>query len=168
MRTGPTSLILYAMYLRTQLYRLLLLCCVSMVMSMEVAYAAPDSSAPIPAPNPEVVGRWLLDETEGPTGKENWGIYDQSGHNNHGYRDPLGTLVARPNYSTNTPNQTPPNSAPWNNSLDFNAGPSSIGLDTYDKSQFDPTGTKVVIDSPHGGKGPPMHLIDISASVEVQ
>ncbi|MGI9428690.1 MAG: LamG-like jellyroll fold domain-containing protein [Bythopirellula sp.] len=121
------------------LYRRLLLCCISSVILLEAVCAAPDSSAPIPTPNPEVVGQWLLDETEGPTGEENWGIYDQSGHGNHGYRDPLGTLAERPTYSTDTPNPTPPDPTSWNHSLDFSLG-SKARVEIPDSGSLDLTG----------------------------
>lgn len=97
----------------------------------DFAVAVPVITAAIPQPDPNVVGLWLLDETEGPPGEENWGIYDQSGHGNHGLRSPVGVLSNRPQYRPDVPF---PN--PWNYSLDFGSSwnarveiPDSTSLD---------------------------------------
>ncbi|MDC0935047.1 LamG domain-containing protein [Pirellulales bacterium] len=97
------------------------------------AAAADVSFAPIPTPDPNTVGLWLLDETEGPAGEENWGVYDQSGHGNHGVREPIGSLNSRPRYRTDVPS-----AAPWNYSLDFGVS-SSARVEIPDSASLDLT-----------------------------
>lgn len=89
------------------------------LLCQSVARAAPDSQAAIPEPATDAIGWWLFDEGEGPAGEENWAVYDQSGHGNHGLRAPLQQPNSWPRYATNSPN-----SASYNGSLHFE---SSVG-----------------------------------------
>lgn len=62
------------------------------------AHGSTPVTVPIPVPNPDTAGLWVFDESEGPVGEENWGIYDQSGNGNHGLRAPISTVANRPHY----------------------------------------------------------------------
>ena len=107
---------------------------VSAAMIAESAFARAEAfTAPLPTPNPHVAGLWLLDETEGPAGEENWGVYDQSGHGNHGVREPIASLNNRPRYRSDAPFADS-----WNYSLDF--GVSSAGhVEIPDSNSLDLT-----------------------------
>ena len=95
--------------------------------------------APIPQPDDQVVALWLLDETNGPAGEENWGIYDQSGHGNHGFRAPISAInnagdTGEPDYTSDVPNV-----AAWNSSLNFGTG-ASAHVEIPDSATLDLTG----------------------------
>ena len=91
--------------------------------------------APIPEPDTYTAGLWLLDESEGPVGEENWGIYDQSGNGNHGVREPIGSLSQRPQYTTDVPF-----AETWNYSLDFGSH-TNARVEIPDSTSLDITGS---------------------------
>ena len=99
--------------------------------------------APIPQPDDQVVGLWLLDETNGPAGEENWGIYDQSGHGNHGFRAPISAVnnagdTSEPDYTSDVPV-----TAAWNSSLNFGTS-TSARVEIPDSDSLDLTGNFTV------------------------
>ena len=114
--------------------KLTALCCFLCLSASETLAQVPVKTVPIPQPNSDVVALWLLDEMEGPAGEENWGIYDQSSHHNHGLRQPIGSLAARPRYDLDVPT-----AAPWNASLDFGAS-SNSRVEFSDSASLDLTG----------------------------
>lgn len=106
----------------------------SVALAVEAVAVVPVRPVPLPQPARHVVGLWLLDEAEGPTDEENWGVYDQTGQGNHGVRQPVNSLSTRPAYSTNVPV-----AAPWNHSLDFGSS-SSARVEIPDSDSLDLTG----------------------------
>ncbi len=99
--------------------------------------------APIPVPDAEVVGLWLLDETNGPPGEENWGIYDQSGHGNHGFRAPISAINNAGNSSEPDYTSDAAVTASWNSSLNFGTSTAAY-VEIPDSPSLDLTGDLTV------------------------
>lgn len=85
-----------------------------------VLAAAPQLAVPVPTAS-NVVGLWLFDESEGPhdPSEQNWGIYDQSGLGQHGFRGPLDESLQIVSGKVPVYTRDVPKSASWNLALDF-------------------------------------------------